>query len=158
MSGQITNRGLVILLRSAFRNQTTTPASGYYLALVTSSASPTVDTKTWSQLSANEIAAGNGYTANGQLFTANSTDFVTLTEDDTNDLASITLKDVTWNASGGPIPSSGSGARYLVLMDNNATPANREVFGWFDLQTDRSASSGSPLTIAGAKTTLSRCV
>lgn len=157
MSDGITNRGLAMLLRCTFRNQTTTPAAAYYLALVKSTASLSFDTNTWSDVSAHEIAAGNGYTANGQLYTSNSTDFPTLTEDDTNDLASLTLKDVTWNASGGPIPSSGDGARYLVLMDNNATPASREVFAWFDLQIDRSASSGTPLTVASPKITLNRC-
>jgi hypothetical protein len=157
MASGITNKGIASILKSAFQNQTTTPPTGYYLALVTSAASPSFDTNTWSQLSANEIAAGNGYTANGQLFTANSTNFPTLTEDDTNDLASITLKDVTWTASGGSIPSSGSGARYLILMDANGTPANREVIAWFDLQTDRSASIGTDLTVASPKATFGRC-
>jgi hypothetical protein len=157
MASGITNKGLASILRSAFQNQTTTPPTGYYLALVTSSASLSYDTNTWSQLSANEITAGNGYTANGQLFTANTTNFPTLTEDDTNDLGSITLKDTTWTASGGTIPPSGSGARYLILMDNNGTPANREVIAWFDLQTDRSATSGTDLTVASPKVTLGRC-
>jgi hypothetical protein len=157
MGSGITNKGLASILKSAFQNQTTTPPTAYYLALVTSTAAPTVDTNTWSDLSANEIAAGNGYTANGQSFTANTTDFATLTEDDTNDLGSITLKDVTWAASGGTIPSSGSGARYLVLMDNNGTPASRIVLAWWDLGVDRSASSGTNLTVAAPKLSLGRC-
>lgn len=157
MASGITNKGLASILKSAFQNVTTTPPAAYYLALVTSSASPSYDTNTWSELSADEIAAGNGYTANGQSFTANITDFATLTEDDTNDLASITLKDVTWTASGGTIPGSGSGARYLILMDNNATPASRIVLAWWDLGTDRSASSGTNLTVAGAKLSIGRC-
>lgn len=157
MASGITNKGIASILRSAFQNQTTTPPTGYYLALVTSAASPSFDTNTWSQLSANEIAAGNGYTANGQLFTANTTNFPTLTEDDTNDLASITLKDVTWTASGGTLPASGSGARYLILMDANATPGSREVLAWFDLQTDRAATIGTDLTVPSPKLPFGRC-
>lgn len=157
MASGITNKGIASILKSAFQNQTTTPPSAYFLALVTSSATPTFDTNTWSQLSANEIAAGNGYTANGQSFTSNTTNFPTLTENDTDDLASITLKDVTWTAGGGSIPSSGAGARYLILMDNNGTPANREVIAWFDLQTDRSASIGTDLTIASPSLSIGRC-
>lgn len=157
MASGITNKGLASILKSAFQNQTTTPPAAYYLALVKSTATLSYDTNTWSDISAHEIAAGNGYTSGGQSFTANTTDFATLTEDDTNDLGSITLKDVTWAASGGTIPSSGDGARYLVLLDNNGTPASRIVLAWWDLGTDRSAGSGTNLTVAGAKLTLGRC-
>lgn len=157
MAGSVTNKGIAEILKGIFQNQTTAPPTGFYLALVTSSATLTVDTNTWSDVSAHEIAAGNGYTANGQLFTANSTNFPTITEDDTNDLGSVTFKDVTWSASGGTIPASGGGARYLVIMDNNATAASRKIYAWFDLGVDRSASSGTDLTIAGAKITGGRC-
>lgn len=157
MASGITNKGLALILKSATQNQTTTPPAAYFFALVTSSASPSFDTNTWSQLSANEITAGNGYTANGQSFAANTTNFPTLTENDTSDLASITIKDVTWTAGGGSIPSAGAGARYLIMMDNNGTAANREVIAWWDLQTDRSVASGADLTIASPALSIGRC-
>lgn len=158
MASGLTNKGLASILKSAFQNQTTTPPTTYYFALITDDATiPSFDTNTWSQLSAGELPTGNGYTANGQAFTANTTNFPTLTENDTDDLGSITLKDVTWSASGGTIPASGGGARYLILMDNNGTVGNREVLAYWDLQTDRTALSGTDLTVASPLLAIGRC-
>lgn len=127
------------------RYQGAANVTNYYVALVTSATAPTADTNTMSQLT--EIAAGNGYTAGGYQLTPNGTDFDVLTEDDTNDRAFIQIKDVTWTASGGSIPASGNGARYAVLTDDNATPANREILAFWDLSSDRSVSDGQDLTL-----------
>jgi hypothetical protein len=90
-----------------------------------------------------EIAAGNGYTAGGAAVARNTTTgFDSLTEDDTNDLGSIQLQDVTWTASGGSIPSSGNGARYVVLVDDSAN-----VICFWDLDSDVTVTSGQQLTI-----------
>jgi hypothetical protein len=117
----------------------------FYIFLATSAAAPTADTNTKSQLT--EIATGNGYSAGGLSVARNATDFDVLTEDDTNDRALIQLKNQVWTASGGPIPSSGSGARYSIITDDNATLANREVFFYHDLVSDRSISDGQTLTL-----------
>ena len=109
--------------------------------------SPTVDTNLWSDLSGQEIATGNGYTANGISVARNTTDWDVLTEDDANDRAFVQLKNLVWTAGGGPIPSSGAGARYAVLMDDNATPANRDVLAVFDLGSDRAISDGQTLSL-----------
>jgi hypothetical protein len=143
MASGWTNRGKYYWLGQAFRNDTE-PAN-LYMALVTSAATPTADTNVMSDLT--QIATGNGYTDGGYQLTRNSTDFDTHTEDDTSDLAYVRIKDIVWTASGGPIPSSGSGARYAVLTDDNATVANRQVLAYFDLVSDRSVSSGQTLTL-----------
>lgn len=143
MASGMTNRGKKLLLDYVFR-ATALPAN-FYVALVTSATAPTADTNTLSELT--EIAAGNGYTAGGITLTKNSTDFDVLTEDDTGDKALIQIKDLVWTASGGAIPASGSGARYAVLTDYNATLGSRQVLAWWDLTSDRTVSSGQPLTL-----------
>ena len=141
-SGQ-TNRGVYLLYNYVFRRATM--PTNFYVALCTSATQPTVDTNTLSELT--EIAAGNGYTTGGYQLTPNATDFDVLTEDDTSNLAKIQVKDVAWTASGGTLPASGNGARWAVLTDDNATVGSRQVFAWWDLVSDRSVSSGQPLTL-----------
>lgn len=146
----ITNRGAYLILDYAFRGATR--PTNFYVALVTSATAPTVDTNTLSQLT--EIANGNGYTTGGYSLTPNSTDFDTLTENDTTDLALVQIKDVVWTASGGTLPGSGSGARYAVLLTDEGTVGNRQVIAWWDLTSDRSVSSGQTLTLQNLEQSL----
>jgi hypothetical protein len=140
-----TNRGLKLLFSYTFR--ATTVPTHYYVALVTSATAPSATTNTLSDLT--EIGAGHGYTTGGFSLTPNSTDFSTLTEDDTNNFAAIGLKNVTWTASGGDIPASGNPARYAVLTTDEGTVANRQVI-WYDaLSAARTVLSGQTLTLAG---------
>lgn len=143
MASGVTNRGKYKLLDWVFRG--TALPTNFYVALITSAAAPTADTNTFSELT--EIAAGNGYTAGGISLTKNSTDFDTLTEDDSGDKGLVQLKDIVWTASGGTLPASGNGARYAILTDDNATQGSRLVLAWWDLVSDRSVSSGQPLTL-----------
>ena len=138
-----TNRGKYNMLDAIFR--ATALPTNFYVGLVTSATAPTQDINTFSELT--EIAAGNGYTTGGYSLARNSTDFDTLTEDDGGDVGLIQIKDVTWTASGGPIPSSGGGARYAVLLDDNGTVGSREVWAYWDLVSDRSVQDGSPFTL-----------
>ena len=138
-----TNRGKYLILDSYFRGAT--DPTNFYVALVTSAAAPTQDTNTLSQLT--QIATGNGYTDGGYQLSRNSTDFDSLVEDDTGDQGELQIKDVVWTASGGPIPSSGSGARYAVLTDDNATVGSRQVIAYWDLGSDRTVSDGQSLTL-----------
>lgn len=143
MSSFMTNRGVYLLAAYAFRGATI-PAN-FYVALITSGTTPTVDTNTMADVT--EIAAGNGYTSGGFQLSRNSTDFDVLSEDDTGDLGSLQIKDIVWTASGGSIPASGNGARYAVLTDDNGTVGSREVYMWWDLTSDRSVSDGQTLTL-----------
>ena len=143
MASGITNRGKFKLLDWSFRG--TALPTNYYVALCTSAVSPTVDTNTFSELT--EIAAGNGYTAGGISLTKNSTDFDVLTEDDSGDKGLIQIKDLVWTASGGTLPTSGNGARWAILTDDNATQGSRIIIAWWDLVSDRSVSVGQPLTL-----------
>lgn len=143
MASDWTNRGKYNTLAEKF--QGASAETSYYLALVTSGATPDADTNTLSDLT--EIAAGNGYTAGGAALALNATDFDALVEDDANDWAYVQVKDVVFTASGGNLPASGDGARYAVLLGANATVGDREVYAWFDLSADRVVSDGQPLTI-----------
>lgn len=138
-----TNRGKYNTLNLVFRN--ISEPTDFYIFLALASAAPTADTNLKSDL--NEIATGNGYPAGGIQLARNSTDFDVLTEDDTNDRAYIQLKDISWTASGGNLPASGNGARYAIVTDDNATLANREVWAYFDLVSDRTVSVGQTLTL-----------
>lgn len=138
-----TNKGKYSILGFAFVGGTV--PTNYYMGLATSAAAPDADTDTWTEMT--QITTGNGYTTGGYSLTPGGTDFDVHTEDDGNDRGFVQIKDIVWTASGGPIPLSGDGARYAVLMDDNATEANREVYGYFDLTSDRSVSDGQTLTL-----------
>jgi len=138
-----TNRGKYKFLDWLFRG--TALPTNYYVALVTSAVAPVADTNTKSELT--EIPNGNGYTTGGMSLTKNATDFDVLTEDDVNDKAIIQLKDLVWTASGGNLPASGSGARYAIFNDDNATQGSRLVLVFWDLVSDRTVSVGQSLTL-----------
>ncbi len=138
-----TNKGKMSILEAYFR--ATGEPTNFYIALLTSATAPDADTNLMSDHT--EITAGNGYTAGGYSLTPGATDFDVLNEDDTNDRGDIQVKDVVWTATGGPIPSGGSGARYAVITDDNATVADREIYAYWDLSSDRAVSDGQTLTL-----------
>jgi len=138
-----TNKGKMRGLEAYFRN--VGAPTNFYVALVTSATAPSATTNTLSDLT--EIAAGNGYSSGGYQLTPNATDFDVLNENDVNNRGEIQIKDVTWTATGGSIPASGSGARYAVLTDDHATVGSREVIDYWDLDSDRSVSDGQDLTL-----------
>lgn len=137
-----TDKGLYRLLKHV-ADSVALPTT-FRVALCTSAQTPSELTNTFANLT--EIAPGNGYTAGG--YTVDRVDdFDQIIEDDTNGRARIILKDIVWTAAGGPIPSSGSGARYAILTDDNVTQADREVYCWWDLGSARSVADGQPLTL-----------
>lgn len=138
-----TNRGAYLLGQWVFR--AVALPTNFYVALLTSATTPTVDTNLMSDVT--QIATGNGYSSGGYQLTPGTTDFDSNVENDTNDRAELQIKDVVWTASGGPIPASGSGARWAVLTTDEATVANRQILAFFDLSSDRTVSSGQPLTL-----------
>lgn len=138
-----TNKGKFQALGRLFRGVAL--PTNYYVALVTSAVAPGPDTNTLGDLT--EIAAGNGYTTGGIQLSKNSTDFDVITENDTDDRGEIQIKDLVWTASGGNLPSSGNGARYAALTDDNVTVGSREAYNYWDLSSDRTVSSGQTLTL-----------
>lgn len=98
-----------------------------------------------------EIDAGNGYTAGGISLDRNSTDFNVLTEDLTNLLSYLRIKDVTWSATGGEIPITGLPARYMVLTDDNVTLGDRFIMAYLDLLGDVTISDTQTYTVKEAQ-------
>jgi hypothetical protein len=143
MASGWTNRGAYLMFLDFFRN--TSEFTNFYVALVTDATTPTVDHNTLGQFT--EIAAGNGYTSGGFQLARNATDFDSATEDDTDNRMELQIKNVAWTASGGSIPSSGSGARWALLTTDEGTVANRQVIGWWDLTSNRTATVGQVLTL-----------
>jgi len=136
----VTNRGKYQLLRAYFRGEQV-PAA-FKVALVTSATAPSDTTNVLADLT--EIAATNGYTAGGKAVARSSVGFKAAVEDDTGHKGTINLQDVVWTASGGPIPASGNGARYAVLLDDQSTP---NIVAYWDLVSDRTVSDGQTLTL-----------
>jgi hypothetical protein len=139
----ITNRGKKLILEWAFK-RVSSPAN-LYVALCTSTSTPSPDTNTLGELT--EMTTGNGYNGGGYQLMPNNTDFDTSGEDDANDYGFIQIKDVSWTASGGSLPASGNGARWAVLTDDNATLGNRQVVAFWDLTSDRQVSVGQTITL-----------
>jgi len=142
MSGW-TNRGKYRTIRVAL-GATDTPSS-FRVFLITPSTAPTAGTDTLSVIG--QIADGNGYSTGGYTINRDTTDWDTFTESDTGDRAFAQLKDVVWTASGGAIPSAGSGARYAVLGNYTSTLASTDVWYYWDLSSERSVSDGQTITL-----------
>ncbi|NIM55153.1 MAG: hypothetical protein GTO15_11120 [Pseudomonas stutzeri] len=119
--------------------------TNFYVALLADTTTPNADTNLMSDVS--EVPAGNGYTSGGISLNKNSTDFDVWTEDDTGDLGKVEIKDLVWTATGGNLPSSGNGARWAAFTDDNATVANREIYAWWDLGSNRIVSDTQTLTL-----------
>lgn len=144
MASGITNKGKARILEVAFRQQYNGGAepTHYYVALVTSDNVPDADTNVLSDLT--EITAGNGYTADGYELSPGTTDFDSILENNTDDRGEIEIKDVSWTASGGDIPSAGNDAHYAVLTDDSVDP---EILAWWDLGADISIGNGNTLKL-----------
>jgi hypothetical protein len=138
-----TNRGKLRILQGYFGN--TQMPSTFQIHLLTPATAPTAGTDAMSAVT--QIAAGNGYSTGGYTLSRNTTDFDTFTEQDASTSALVQIKDVAWTATGGTLPASGSGARYAVLCDDNATLASRNVYYWWDLTSEREVSNGQTLTL-----------
>lgn len=142
-----TNRGAYLMLGTYFRGAAA--PTTFYMALHTSAIAPDQDRNLMSDMT--EIAAGNGYTSGGVAVARSAVGFDVYTEDDTNNRALVQCADITWTASGGSLPGSGSGARYASLVDDNATVGSRQIIGTFDLVSDRTVSDGQNLTLQDAE-------
>lgn len=142
MASGWTNKGKYKVLGWSFRGETI--PTNFYVALLTSATSPTVDTNT--RADHTQVSTGNGYTDGGISLAKNATDWDVWTEDDTGDVGFIQIKDLVWTASGGTLPASDS-ARWAVLTDDNVTQSAREIYAWWDLVSNRQVSSGQTLTL-----------
>ena len=127
----------------------TTAFDTLFVMLCTSAVTPDADVETFATLT--PIATGNGYQSTGGIganegfLLPGSTDWYAISHG--AGYARIKIRDIVWTAASGPIPSSGDGARWAVLTDNNVTIDSRVVLAWWDLTSDRSVADGNSLTL-----------
>lgn len=101
----------------------------------------------YADVSASELATGNGYTANTKTLAG-----VAVTEDDTDDRCEITWSNVTWTASGGAIgPSPGA----IIFDDTVTTPTDDPIVGYIDFGGDQTQADGGTATISGIEVRIS---
>jgi hypothetical protein len=94
----------------------------------------------YADVSASELAAGNGYTTGGNTLSG-----VSVTEDDTADRTKVTWANTTWTATGGDIgPTPGA-----IIYDDTATaPQADTLIGYIDFGTEATQFDGGVATIA----------
>lgn len=98
----------------------------------------------YADISGNELATANGYTAGGNTLAG-----VSLTEDDTDDRTEVTWNNTTWNAAGGSIgPSPGA-----IIYDDTA--ADDPIVGYIDFGGDQTQADGGTATISSIEFRLS---
>lgn len=139
-----TNRGRYLFLK-ALHDGTALPTN-YYLMLCTNDDIPQSTTNTMADLT--EIANGNGYVTGGVAIDLDPADWTGAGEDDANDKGYISLSTVEWTATGGQLPTSGKGASYAVLTDDNGTTINeRNVLYYWNLKQARLVSQNNKLQV-----------
>lgn len=90
----------------------------------------------WANVSASELANGNGYVTGGATLAG-----VTISEDDTNNRSDVAWNNAEWTASGGSIgPSPGA-----IVIDD--THANDAVVGFIDFAADQTATDGGTFRV-----------
>lgn len=98
----------------------------------------------YSDVSGNELATGNGYTAGGATLAG-----VAVTEDDVDDRCEVTWNNVAWVAGGGPIgPASGA----IIYDDTHASDA---IVGYIDFGGDYTQADGGTATIIAPEVRIS---
>jgi len=88
----------------------------------------------WADVSSNEIAAGNGYTAGGQVLLSGE-----LTQNNTTNKGVMTWANAEWNATGGDIADTGA----AIIYDD--THANKAILGCSDFGVNYSTIQGMAL-------------
>jgi hypothetical protein len=99
---------------------------------------------TRADVTANQLATGNGYTQDDKTL-ANAQ----VSEDDVNDKGKATFDNVTWTASGGDIGPTGA----AVIYDD--TTADDTVVGCIDFGTDYTVPDGSSFQLQNLEVNVS---
>lgn len=87
-------------------------------------------------VTADQLATGNGYTQNSKTLTG-----VAVTENDSTDKVTTTWDDVTWTASGGSIGPTGA----AIIYDDTVT--NDPIVMCIDFGNDNTISDGNSFQI-----------
>lgn len=150
----LTNRGAHRLFRKSLATLTNAwldkdgaaaTLATFYAALIRdTSAAPTADTNTLSELTQ---PSGNGYTDGGVAVPVSTVGWPTHTEDDTSDKSIHILQDLSFSATPGNIGP----IRFIALTDDAATVANRQVLAVWQLASDVTISGGTTVIFEQGK-------
>lgn len=142
----LTTQGRNMIFSNYFGSSSLAVPTKFHVILITNATIPNSTTKTVGEL--HRITAGNGYAQTGFPLSRNLTDFETFVADDASSKAYTRIKDVSWTASGGVIPNTGSNAYYAVLVaSTNAVLTSRKVIAYWSLGGAKSIPMGSTLTL-----------
>lgn len=98
----------------------------------------------YSNVSASELASGNGYTQNTKVLTG-----VSVIENDSDDRAEITWTNPEWVATGGNIgPTPGA-----IIFDD--TDSSDSIVGYIDFDEEKTQVSGGTFTIGAPEVRIS---
>jgi len=102
----------------------------------------------YANVSASELAAGNGYTTGGLALTG-----VSITVDDTENRVEVTWGNAQWNASGGSLSTCGA----IIYDDSTATPGDDytdAIVGFIDAGGTITATDGTPIIVSSIMETI----
>lgn len=105
-----------------------------YKVMLTNTA-PVATNSLYGDISANEVANGNGYTTKGAT--------TTMTDSTSSGVAKILASDVSWTGSGagfGPF-------RYAVIFDDTPTSPADPLIAWYDYGSSISLAAGDTFTV-----------
>ena len=143
MATGLTNRGKYLVLNGFFLSSV---PSTFYLSLHKQSAA-LVNTDNVNSDGA-EIATVNGYSAGGTAVARNTTDWPTISQEDSLGYSRAVIKTISFTPSGGPIPGVlGQEVYYAALTDDNATPASRQMIAYWMLNGPAQALPGGTLSL-----------
>jgi hypothetical protein len=94
----------------------------------------------YANISANELANGNGYTTGGEIMAG-----FAVAVDDVNDRADATWSNVVWTASGGSI---GPSPAAVIFDDTETTPIADICIGDIAFGSDQTATDGGTFTVS----------
>jgi hypothetical protein len=102
------------------------------IALLTSAHTPNQDThEFFSDISPNQVAAGGGYTAGGEVLTK-----IDASYDAATNTTILDANDVTWSAST-------ITARYAVIYIDTGTPATSALLGYITFDAEQASANGN---------------
>lgn len=93
----------------------------------------------YSDVSANEVASGSGYTTGGNTLTGN-----TVTENDTQDAGILSFNNTTWTMSGADLETVGA----IIYDDTLSSPTADPIIAFIDFGGTLVTYDGGTFTIA----------
>lgn len=133
MANVVCNSGKAAIIGGNSSHPIALLTDNMYMVLLTSSYTPSVSHTSYSNVSANEVPNGSGYTTGGAALASKS-----IAVETTNNRAYFTAANVTWSAS------TITAAYAALLKREGGSPASTDpLVGIYDFGGNKSSSSGN---------------